>query len=31
MGLPVEAVTRIGAYIAKQHFSGNKRYPLVRA
>ncbi len=29
MGLPVEAVTRIGAYIAKQHFSGKKRYPLV--
>ena len=29
MGLPVEAVTRIGAYIARQHFSGKKRYPLV--
>ena len=29
MGLPIQAVSRIGAYIAKQHFSGVKRYPLV--
>ncbi len=29
MGLPVEAVARIGAYITKKHFSGAKRYPLV--
>ena len=29
MGLPITAVARIGAYIAKKHFSGVKRYPLV--
>ena len=29
MGLPVRAVARIGAYIAKQHLKGAKRYPLV--
>ena len=29
MGLPIQAVSRIGAYIAKKHFSGEKRYPLV--
>ncbi len=29
MGLPVSAVARIGAYIARQHLSGAKRYPLV--
>ncbi|HEV2366138.1 MAG TPA: adenosyl-hopene transferase HpnH [Caulobacteraceae bacterium] len=29
MGLPVEAVARIGAYIARQHLAGVKRYPLV--
>ncbi|HEY1559978.1 MAG TPA: adenosyl-hopene transferase HpnH [Caulobacteraceae bacterium] len=29
MAIPFQAVARIGAYIAKQHFSGRKRYPLV--
>ena len=29
MGLPIQAVARIGAHIAKKHFSGAKRYPLV--
>jgi hopanoid biosynthesis associated radical SAM protein HpnH len=29
LGLPVRAVARIGAYIAKQHLKGAKRYPLV--
>ena len=29
MAIPLKAVTRIGAYIARQHFSGTKRYPLV--
>ncbi|HXV01787.1 MAG TPA: adenosyl-hopene transferase HpnH [Caulobacteraceae bacterium] len=29
MAIPLRAVTRIGAYIAKQHFSGARRYPLV--
>jgi len=29
MGLPIQAVSRIGAYIAKNHFAGVKRYPLV--
>ena len=29
MGLPITAVARIGAHIAKMHFSGVKRYPLV--
>ena len=29
MAIPMTAVARIGAYIAKQHFSGVKRYPLV--
>ncbi|HEY7899872.1 MAG TPA: adenosyl-hopene transferase HpnH [Caulobacteraceae bacterium] len=29
MAIPLKAVTRIGAYIARQHFSGVKRYPLV--
>ena len=29
MGLPVRAVARIGAYIARQHLSGARRYPLV--
>ena len=29
MAIPITAVARIGAYIAKQHFSGAKRYPLV--
>ena len=29
MAIPLKAVARIGAYIAKQHFSGAKRYPLV--
>ncbi|MDQ2862028.1 MAG: adenosyl-hopene transferase HpnH, partial [Pseudomonadota bacterium] len=29
MGLPIQAVARIGAYIVKQHFSGARRYPLV--
>ena len=29
MAIPMKAVARIGAYIAKNHFSGVKRYPLV--
>ncbi len=29
MAIPSQAVARIGAYIAKQHFGGVKRYPLV--
>ena len=29
MAIPMTAVARIGAYIAKNHFSGRKRYPLV--
>ncbi len=29
MGLPISAIARIGTYIAKKHFSGVKRYPLV--
>jgi hopanoid biosynthesis associated radical SAM protein HpnH len=29
VAIPLKAVTRIGAYIARQHFSGTKRYPLV--
>jgi hopanoid biosynthesis associated radical SAM protein HpnH len=29
VAIPFQAVARIGAYIAKQHFSGVKRYPLV--
>ena len=29
MAIPMTAVARIGAYIAKQHFGGVKRYPLV--
>ena len=29
MGLPIEAVARIGAYIAGKHLAGVKRYPLV--
>jgi len=29
VGLPIQAVARIGAYIVKQHFSGARRYPLV--
>lgn len=29
MGLPFQAVARIGAHIAKQHLTGKKRYPLV--
>ncbi len=29
MAIPMTAVARIGAYIAKKHFSGAKRYPLV--
>ncbi|HWF00976.1 MAG TPA: adenosyl-hopene transferase HpnH [Caulobacteraceae bacterium] len=29
MAIPLKAVARIGAYIARQHFSGRKRYPLV--
>jgi len=29
VAIPIKAVARIGAYIAKQHFSGAKRYPLV--
>jgi hopanoid biosynthesis associated radical SAM protein HpnH len=29
LAIPFQAVARIGAYIAKQHFSGVKRYPLV--
>ncbi|HEY2177555.1 MAG TPA: adenosyl-hopene transferase HpnH [Caulobacteraceae bacterium] len=29
MAIPLRAVARIGAYIARQHFSGVRRYPLV--
>ena len=29
MGVPFMQVARIGAYVAKQHLKGNKRYPLV--
>ena len=29
MAIPFKAVARIGSYIARQHFSGVKRYPLV--
>ena len=29
MAIPLQAVARIGAYIAKNHFGGVKRYPLV--
>jgi len=29
VAIPMTAVARIGAYIAKKHFSGAKRYPLV--
>jgi hopanoid biosynthesis associated radical SAM protein HpnH len=29
VAIPFQAVARIGAYIAKKHFSGVKRYPLV--
>jgi len=29
LAIPMTAVARIGAYIAKNHFSGVKRYPLV--
>ena len=29
MGIPVKQAARIGAYVLKQHLSGNKRYPLV--
>ncbi|MGH7009750.1 MAG: hypothetical protein ACREEX_02840, partial [Caulobacteraceae bacterium] len=29
MGLPLEAVARIGAYIAGKHLSRQRRYPLV--
>ncbi|HEY5107108.1 MAG TPA: adenosyl-hopene transferase HpnH [Caulobacteraceae bacterium] len=29
MGLPISAVARIGAYIARKHLSGARRYPLV--
>ena len=29
MGLPLQQVARIGAYVVKKHFSGEKRYPLV--
>jgi hopanoid biosynthesis associated radical SAM protein HpnH len=29
LAIPFKAVARIGSYIAKQHFSGVKRYPLV--
>jgi len=29
VAIPMTAVARIGAYIAKQHFGGVKRYPLV--
>ncbi len=29
MAIPFQAVARIGAYIARKHFSGVKRYPLV--
>ncbi len=29
MGFPLQQAARIGAYVVKQHLSGNKRYPLV--
>ena len=29
MGIPLLQAARIGAYVAKQHLSGRKRYPLV--
>jgi len=29
MGLPLQQVARIGAYVMKKHWSGEKRYPLV--
>ena len=29
MSIPLTVVARVGAYIAKQHLSGVKRYPLV--
>ena len=29
MGLPLSQTARIGAYVAKQHLTGRKRYPLV--
>jgi hopanoid biosynthesis associated radical SAM protein HpnH len=29
VGLPLSQTARIGAYVAKQHFTGRKRYPLV--
>ena len=29
MGLPISAVARIGAYIARKHLTGARRYPLV--
>ncbi len=29
MGLPLQQAARIGAYVVKKHFSGEKRYPLV--
>ncbi|MGC1301890.1 MAG: adenosyl-hopene transferase HpnH [Caulobacteraceae bacterium] len=29
MGLPLQQAARIGAYVMKKHFSGEKRYPLV--
>jgi hopanoid biosynthesis associated radical SAM protein HpnH len=29
VAIPMQAVARIGAYIARNHFSGAKRYPLV--
>ena len=28
MSIPLLQKVRVGAYIARQHFSGNKRYPL---
>jgi hopanoid biosynthesis associated radical SAM protein HpnH len=29
MGVPLQQMVRIGAYVARQHLVGNKRYPLV--
>ncbi len=29
MGIPLSQMARIGAYVARQHLSGRKRYPLV--
>ncbi len=29
MGIPISQAIKIGAYVVKQHLSGNKRYPLV--